>query len=184
MKRTVLITLLLFVTSAVMLAQKEHYQYAIISHTIWDKRNNEPIYLRLIARFIPEGDNFTKLNILLISQRDKRSIPTSVTLEDGATFIYPIVKGPVFNRTIEYVIPDRMDPENKVTIVKIKAKFKVTDDAMLPGMQIFKAKVTYRNMNDKYRAMVKGDTKKRTFRLDEKGRLIEFEDHQKNVYKL
>jgi len=184
MKRTVLITLLLFVISAVMTAQTEQRQDIITSHRVWDKRNNESISVTVRARFIPEGNDFTRLHVSLTSKRDRYSTPSSITLEDEASFIYPKVKGPVFNRTIEYVIPDREDPENKVVIARLKVRFKVTDDGLLPDMPIFKGKVTYRNMNDKYRAMLKGYTKQRTFRFDEKGRLIEFEDHQKNVYKL
>jgi len=105
-------------------------------------------------------------------------------LEDYSDYIYPIVKGPVFNNTIEYVIPDRKDPDNKVIVVKLKVKFKVTDEGLLPDMDIWKVNVGYRNMNDKYYIMLRYNTRGRIYRFDEKGRLIEFEDRQKNVYKM
>jgi len=199
MRKTIFITALLFVTSAVMTAHTGDYQYPRIDnkesnkdslksiltyHQYWDEKNQEIIDFTINAHFVPAGNDFTRLRVYLQSEREGRYKSESILLRDASNFIYPIVKGPVFDRTIEYVIPDRYDPDNKVIAVKLKVRFKVTDEGLLPNMPICEGKVTYRNMNDKYRAMVKGDTMHRTYRFDEKGRLIEFEDNEKNIYKM
>lgn len=190
MKKTVLTTMLLFVMSVVMTAYTGDYKNPHIdkkastntkfkqfhtSHQVWDKRNQESIDFYIGGDFIPVGNDFTKLRVSFISTRLGLSFPSTGVLEDFSDFIYPKVKGPVFNRTIEYVLPDRMDPGNKVIIVKLKIRLKVTDEGNIPNMQRCKGKVKYRNMNDKYRAMLKGNPKEKVFRYDEKGRLIDFE---------
>lgn len=122
---------------------------------IWDKKNKERIEVWTLAIFHKDGNNFNDLRIIIITIR--KGVAGYPERSEAHEFHLGKVKGPVFNKNLEIVLADSRRPlwnvkeyPKGVLVCKLNVRFNV-NDGPAKERSIYKYKIKYRKMKDKYK---------------------------------
>lgn len=122
---------------------------------MWDKKNKERIEVLTLAVFHKDGNNFNNLRIMIITIR--KGVAGYPERSEAHEYNLGNVKGPVFNKNLEIVLADSRRPlwnvkeyPKGVLVCKLNVRFNV-NDGPAKERSIYKYKIKYRKMKDKYK---------------------------------
>ena len=151
---------------------------------MWDKKNKERIEVLTLAVFHKDGNNFNNLRIMIITIR--KGVAGYPERSEAHEYNLGNVKGPVFNKNLEIVLADSRRPlwnvkeyPKGVLVCKLNVRFNV-NDGPAKERSIYKYKIKYRKMKDKYKNRIHVNCHKGYgVEYDSRGNVIYFDSEGK-----